>query len=1271
MRSSLKILISVVVLGGLFVSYLLWQPPAAPRTATNRPPPQAIQQNEGDLLVGEGENAWVRQFDDQGRLASRFRAEKWEPQKDGLVRVVRPEAELYLKGAKNKPRSRVTIAGDEGEVIVSSLPGAGAAETPLDSKKGNTTPSAPTGPMQPPSSGRLNGVVIRVFEKEDDETPILTLRTNNIVFDNETFRLSTEEFRQPDGTTVPGDQVPIIIVGRDIDFSGRGLTVRWNDVDQRLELLRIAHGEYLRIKNTAALTRDGVRERKARKAAATVAWNNWTRGARRHLPLWPMIASADPATVAGALEAAGAKKEGRRKDRKKSDLPGGAPRADEQPPYRASFDQKVRIVQGDETLAVADVMNIEFLLGGGGPSTRKSSATATAPANSQPVATRPAESQPARTQPADTQPADTQPSDAQPSGTQPSTAPAAEPVTVYWDGELTVTPRVPASSQPTPASQPAATSQPASSQPATSQPAASPMPELDEGEASVELIGSPVVLTRENTTVRCARLTYATDGRLAVDRSEDFPQIELTQRPTQPGGHETVVTTEGVRYSLAERQATLTGASRVVAPLGADKKDKDGLVLPQMLDAAWNDSAVFHLVGESEEQLSIERAVFAGDVDAKSPQGAMKAQTLEMMFEQVAQPPAAASNATETSLAGGPEEEPEKRTPTTKGSRKSDRPQPVLRRVVAAGDVNCELADAKQGTRTVACQRLELETEKDSAGELYPRTVVAQDDVRASDGEQDLSAGRVVLMLKPSPRATAEKKRKPKETAEPSETGNDTVAGTGTVETPHGREGEDAVARRDSRPDEGPASDTPPVELESLLATAAVKVTSKDGAVATGERLVVVTDEHGDPRVELSGAPARVVDADNGAVTGPLIVVLPKASVVRVPGAGSLRTVHRDKPKPGEQPKAEQPGRPIEITWADGAHVDGAADKIEVNGRVALTVNEPDGAVRTATAGRVLVRLVPKPVEEKKQAGKAEKKQDEPAKELAGAEKGGADKVTASLQMDLFKDKEVGAVTLHDDTVINSRLLAPDGSVLQQFHLKAPVVTYDVAKQHLSVPGPGQMLVENHPPGEKAAARARADAAERVVPVGMEAKQEGPADDTAEALTGFDGTTAFQWQESLEFDEAAYRATMSGGVVVSYQADDSAQPPVRLDAEWLVAQFEPEAKPGKEGQAAGQKNADDEGPKVPKLRLKSVSADGNIIISRDGAELTANRIDFDPETQWVIARGSDRQPAIFSDPDGTQSTTARELWVNTKTWSVKVKDAATRVGGLTRPRTTR
>ena len=1138
MRTFLKILITVVVIVGGFVVYLVTQPASALRsTATSRPVVPPFQQNNAGLLISQGENAWVRQFDEQGRLASRFRAAKWEPQKSGLVRVVRPEAELFLKAGKGKPRPLVIITGDDGEVVVQSLPDVAHADATLGAKPGAPAPGGKSmGQIQAPSSGRLNGVVIRVFQNEDDKEPAVTLKTNNIVFDNETFRISTETFTDAEGKTVSPDEVPVSVEGPYFDFYGRGLTVRWNDLEERLDLLRIAQGEKLVIKDVEALSGDGL---PFSAPGATPKRSGQARAAAAGMTGWPLIASADPdvavslaaadASAGPATTTAPASRPARRKDK-------SAGKDDEQPPYRATFNDQVRVFQGEDQRAAGDLLNVDFLPGERkDPATRPTTTTAPAvgdAANSS--ATQPSSTQPAATQPAETQPADTQPL----ATSQPATAPAPQPVTVYWTGEFTVTPA------PIDADDP-----------------------LPPGEARVELVGAPLVLTRDALDIRSASLVFRTDGKLSLDSSEEFPDVLLTRRPTEGDGPDTTVVTEKLEYDTREKVVTLRGASRVSAPVDAP----GGEAAPEMIRVAWREAATFHLVGENESDMWVDRADLAGDVDVQAPQGVVRSQRLELAFDAPA---------------------PSDSKPTT---APADRPQPNLRRVVATEKVYCELVDPKKGRQTLDCQRLALDMAKSPEGDLFPRVVDASGAVRAAAtdeqlaADQQIEAGRVLLHLRP-------------------------------------------VTKVVDASEEKPSAES--VELESLVATESVRVSSKEGGAATGKKLEVTVAPDGAARIELSGDPAGVEDGRGGTLTGPRIVVDPRSGVAHVPGAGTLRAVRREASDP---PDAK--GQPIEITWSDRADVKADANRIEVAGAVSLWLTEADGSVGTATAGRVVVELADKPPEEVPKAeGKVKKQPDKEEDDAPGIRLSGA------MQTDLFKNKEVAKVHMYDDAVVNSKLSAEDGSVLQQRHLKADAITYDVRARHLAVSGPGQMLIESHD--------AKADSG----------KQDGDGKEKqANALAAGNGATAFQWSTGLEYEEAAGRATMNGSVIVSHQPDDKKQPPVRLDAERVTAAFMP-----KPAGARAARSAKKDEPDGPQLELRSIVADGQVLISREGVELSAQRVEYDPSTHWVIARGNERNPAVFSHPSGVGTMRATALRLNTLTWTVQITDVNTRVGDLSR-----
>ena len=105
-----------------------------------------------------------------------------------------------------------------------------------------------------PSRGKLHNVVISLFEPTDADEPNLVARMNNAAFDNDTFRIATEPYADGNGNTVEADQVPVVVRGKDYDFDGRGLVIRWNERDRKLQLLEIAHGQSLTVKNPSALS---------------------------------------------------------------------------------------------------------------------------------------------------------------------------------------------------------------------------------------------------------------------------------------------------------------------------------------------------------------------------------------------------------------------------------------------------------------------------------------------------------------------------------------------------------------------------------------------------------------------------------------------------------------------------------------------------------------------------------------------------------------------------------------------------------------------------------------------------------------------------------------------------------------------------------------------------------------------------------------------------------------------------------------------------------
>jgi len=327
-RSALFSLITLALLVGGFMLYWHFQPalvsPApSPRTAV----PTTGISNQTQMKIGPGERAWANSYDDQGKLVSQFKAAEYSPQKDGSFKVVSPISKLYLGDEQY-----LTITADTGTVYASS----GQSEQ-----------------MQSPNNGFLQNVRISLYPNATAAKPILWLDMNNAWFDNDTLRLYTQSYQDANGITVAADQVPVTIRGDDYEFDGKGLTLRWDDRNRRLQLLEIAHGQRLEIKNPSKLS-PGI----AMPASASIAYPD---------------ALVDAAPDAAHLLS-----------------PTSNPI---QPPYRAVFHDAIRIDQGDKSMAKADEMTVDFILNQAKPAgtTRPTTAPTMTPATTgaKPAATAP------------------------------------------------------------------------------------------------------------------------------------------------------------------------------------------------------------------------------------------------------------------------------------------------------------------------------------------------------------------------------------------------------------------------------------------------------------------------------------------------------------------------------------------------------------------------------------------------------------------------------------------------------------------------------------------------------------------------------------------------------------------------------------------------------------------------------------------------------------------------------------------------------------------
>jgi lipopolysaccharide export system protein LptA len=357
-----------------------------------------------------------------------------------------------------------------------------------------------------------------------------------------------------------------------------------------------------------------------------------------------------------------------------------------------------------------------------------------------------------------------------------------------------------------------------------------------------------------------------------------------------------------------------------------------------------------------------------------------------------------------------------------------------------------------------------------------------------------------------------------------------------------------------------------------------------------------------------------------------------------------MHLIRQDKP-------TDKP-RPIDVVFRKQAVMDSPDNVIDIQDVVSVISPDPDGTINTATGKHIHITLADKPAPPPGTTGSTGSPQARPATRPAQTPATGPSTRPAGLadstQLDLMKGKVVTGLVLEDDAVVQSTLSDPAGAILRQSELKANLIRYVLsstqpgAKGTFIVPVPGKMLVRDHrPPAAPAPGKAPA----------TQANVGEPGDSR--------GATAFQWFKQLTYDEATNTAVFTGNVLIVHQDDDAKTEPARLRADKVVAVFEarpnpaakpPAPQPGAAAQPASQ------------LQLKSMTATGNVSVTRGASEQDAPRMDYDPVSGWMVATGTPRDPATFVDATGVNTATAKQIDWNAQTWNVKLKDVISRTG---------
>ena len=1290
MRTLILVVATLFVLTLGYMAYWWMQPTERMKVKKGNTPDAALPlvQRDTDKPYGPGKNVWIKKFnEDTARLASRFKANDYQPRNDGWILVKQPRAQFFMNDGR-----AILIEGDTGEVIMDD-----------NDKKGM---KAFSGSRDTPSRGRLYNVTIYIYHdvehpeeqlepsalaaKKREDAPHLgmTIKLNNASFDNQTFKIYSEAYGRGKNH-VEADQVPVVLRGEDYDFDGRGLLIRWNERDRRLQLLEVAHGDRLIIKHPNTFMK---------KEEPAVALDG---------PLPIMLAARTRAATAEAINAAtptpAPVTAGPTTRRYRPSLPKPKITPNTDPPlYRAIFHDQVKIVQGEDLLVTSNKMSVDFLM--------QDQDNPEAPATTQPAA--PTAQKSAATAPttqlAHKSPRRTPTTQAAPMRDKKNTDEEEIPVVITWTGKLVVEPL-----------------------------AVGPENPIKDGEAVIRLDGTPVAATQQGSTIYSGTLTYRTEDQamLLTPLAPDKPVIMTDTKGS-------LVHTTRMDFFQPKHQAILYGVSDALFP----QEDESGKPGAPLL-AKWTKTCTLYFANQpgaqSSGQMDIERAELEGNVDVTHPQLKLKSDALELTFDPTKRPPTTAptgaprahaelpiparANLTSPELAAAQQALAEVKssikdlgTPLPPGQSLEAKSQELqtleskvalqakaIKDIETAGQIiPRNIRDDFDNTRKtyesakanfdqtqkaiVNLQELkgeqdrltrhiaDLQRQADLAASLPSPGTPGEGRVRAGAADQQLAA---LAQVNPTTKALGASATRPATTRPAIRNDLRQLVATGTVHCEmtdsakktqtidckrltmqtaaagdgkiypqtvnadgevHAvdpdqdlRAGHLAVTLRPTtQPSKSTSGgDNANAELKSMIAHDAVKVISKDGTITTADQLLV-DNKDGHNNIKLLGQPfAKIVDKKS-TLTGPIIEIFPDNQQLNVVGGGNMKGV--------QQEKAGEPERPIDVTWIRGLAYDGKSNVVDVTGQVVAVTTDADGATNTARGERMKMLLadVQPTTRPTTQASATQPTIVAIATTQPTTKPSKTDSGMAS--------KNVRHITFDQNAEVSSVTMADDGTLLRRTHLEASTVQYDLLLKKLVVPVEGRMIVEDHRPTTQPTAAAQADARPAAAKV----------DDSGENNRG---STAFQWSKRFTYDDAIRQAVMEGDkdhkVVVVHRDDSPKAQLFRLTGETVMADLEEvplsTTKPAAVAVATtGPTTKPAE--KQTKVQLKKVTALGHLLFTGPGAEINALYMEYDPRTHWLIARGNERERvdfAVASQPGGHKL--AEEVHYNLDTGEVK------------------
>ncbi|MDB5318866.1 MAG: hypothetical protein JWN40_497 [Phycisphaerales bacterium] len=1315
MRTLILVVFTCFILTLGYMAYW-WTQPTHSKQVRKSDKDQAalpLKDRETNKPYGGGQNVWVKKFDpDTAKIVSRFKANDYQPRNDGWIVVKQPRAQFFMKDGR-----AISVEGESGEIIMD------------DNNK--TGMKALAGSQDTPSRGRLYNVTIHMYHEIDrpeeqlDETgtlprPAMTITLNNASFDNQTFKIYSEGFGKGK-RHVEADMVPVTLRGDDYDFDGKGLIIRWNERDRRLQLLEVAHGETLTIKHP-----NSIMKKDEPTTAPSVALER---------PLPVMLTAKNRAATGDALStppaaaapAAAAPAPSTRRSRPSVPKPKITPNTDP-PLYRAIFHDNVRIVQGADLNVTANKMSVDFLMQDQSDAPPPEAATkpagraAKAGAATQPVsadakpsaaATAPA-TQLARkggkrqtTAPTTTAARRGRGNNPTPSSTQP-TDDGQIPVVITWTGKLVVEPL-----------------------------SVGPENPIKNGDAVVRLDGAPVIATQQDSTIYSGTLTYRTEDQamLLTPMGPDKPIIMTDTKGS-------LVHTTRMDFFQPKHQAILYGASDALFPQ-VDESGKPGAPLL----AKWSKTCTLYFanspkaegastdIASSSSSMNIERAELDGDVFVDHPQLKLNSQALELTFDtsKKATTKPTTTNPTTQSVQRLPQA-PQKQSPLSKqfAGLQATIKEHDDQIAQALAPFNGANLDTLLQSKSQQLQALEIRLAQQSkaikdladAGQSPPKPL-----------REEYQAGQTFYA---AVKSEFEQTQKTLLQVQDLRSERDELARQGAqiqrqlaanAVTRPILMADGTTTRPTSQPTTRPAIRS---DLKQLVATGAVHCLMTDSAKKTQtidcNRLTLQTSTTPEGRIYPNTVNAdgdvHAIDPDQDLRAGHLAVTLrPTTQPAKAGGDNAnaelksliahkdVKVVSKDgtitlsdqllvDSKDGHnnikllgQPatiidkKSTLTGPVIEIfpdaqqlQIVGNGNMKGVQQEKPGEPERPIDVTWVRGMVYDGKANTVditgQVVAVTKDAEGATNTARGERVKmiladaapsTQPATQSTTQPTAVALATTqptsqpttkpAKGQYGAMASKNVRHITFDDNATITSITLADDASLLRRTHLEAATVNYDLLLKKLLVPVKGRMIIEDHRPATTQPAGSVANNNTGAEPRPAGAKVDSGAENNR-------GSTAFQWSKQFTYDDAVHQAVMEGDskdpVVVVHRDDSPKAQLFRLTGETVTADMEAVAAATQPTTKSTTKPA---GEQQAKVQLKLVTAVGHILFTGPGAEIHALYMQYDPKTHWLIARGNERERVDFTiatQPGGAKL--AEEIQYNLDTGEVKATKMSVKMG---------